>query len=72
MNVLVIEDDSRIANLVERALVEDGHRVAVSHNGREGADMLLSGRFDAALLDIFLPEMDGFEVREHMPPGQCR
>ena len=60
MNVLVIEDDNRIASLVERALTEDGHRVAVSHNGREGADLLLSRKFDAALLDIFLPEMDGF------------
>lgn len=61
MNVLVIEDDNRTANLVERALTEDGHRVAISHNGREGAHMLLSGRFDAALLDILLPEMDGFD-----------
>src|SRR3984957_928803 len=62
MNVLVIEDDIRIANLVDRALTEDGHSVVVSANGREGAEMLLSGRFDAALLDILLPEMDGFEV----------
>jgi two-component system copper resistance phosphate regulon response regulator CusR len=56
MNVLVIEDDNRIASLVERALTEDGHHVAVSDNSREGADILLSGKFDAALLDIFLPE----------------
>jgi len=63
MNVLVIEDDIRIANLVDRALTEDGHSIVVSANGREGAEMLLSGRFDAALLDILrLPEMDGFEV----------
>jgi DNA-binding response OmpR family regulator len=72
MNVLVIEDDTRIANLVERALTEDGHRVAVSHNGREGANMLLSGRFDAALLDIFLPEMDGFEVLAQVRAKNCK
>jgi DNA-binding response OmpR family regulator len=58
MNVLVIEDDKRIASLVERALRGDGHRVSLSHNGREGADMILAGKYDAALLDIFLPEMD--------------
>jgi DNA-binding response OmpR family regulator len=46
MNVLVIEDDHRIASLVDRALTEDGHRVALSGNGREGAQMLLSGRFE--------------------------
>ncbi len=72
MNVLVIEDDNRIANLVERALAEDGHRVVVSDNGREGAGMLLSGQFDAALLDIFLPEMDGFEVLEQVRAKHCK
>jgi two-component system copper resistance phosphate regulon response regulator CusR len=72
MDVLVIEDDNRIANLVERALTEDGHRVAVSHNGREGAGMLLSGRFDAALLDILLPEMDGFDVLKQVRAKQCK
>jgi DNA-binding response OmpR family regulator len=72
MNVLVIEDDSRIAHLVDRALTEDGHRITVSDNGRKGADMLLSGKFDAALLDIFLPEMDGFEVLREVRANHCR
>jgi two-component system copper resistance phosphate regulon response regulator CusR len=72
MNVLVIEDDNRIANLVERALTEDGHNVTLSGNGREGVDMLLSGRFDAALLDILLPEMDGFEVLRRVRAKHCK
>jgi two-component system, OmpR family, response regulator len=72
MNVLVIEDDNRIASLVDRALTEDGHNVAVSDNGREGAEMLLSGRFDAALLDILLPEMDGFEVLRQIRTKHCK
>jgi DNA-binding response OmpR family regulator len=72
MNVLVIEDDNRIASLVDRALTEDGHSVAVSDNGREGAEMLLSGRFDAALLDILLPEMDGFEVLRQVRTRHCK
>ncbi len=72
MNVLVIEDDNRIASLVERALTEEGHRVTVSDNGRQGAAMLLSGRFDATLLDILLPEMDGFEVLEQVRARHCK
>jgi DNA-binding response OmpR family regulator len=72
MNVLVIEDDKRIANLVERALREDGHRVALSHNGQEGADMLLAGKYDAALLDILLPGMDGFAVLERIRAKHCK
>jgi two-component system copper resistance phosphate regulon response regulator CusR len=72
MNVLVIEDDNRIASLVDRALTEDGHHVTVSGNGREGMDLLLSKKFDAALLDIFLPELDGFEVLRQVRTQQCR
>jgi DNA-binding response OmpR family regulator len=72
MNVLVIEDDKRISNLVQRALTEDRHRVTVSDNGREGADMLLSGRYDAALLDILLPGIDGFEVLRQVRSRQCK
>jgi DNA-binding response OmpR family regulator len=72
MNVLVIEDDNRIASLVDRALTEDGHRVSLSDNGREGAEMLLTGRFDAALLDILLPEMDGFEVLRQIRTRHCK
>jgi len=72
MNVLVIEDDKRIASLVERALIGDGHRVTLSHNGREGADMLLAAKYDAALLDILLPGMDGFEVLERVRARHCK
>jgi two-component system copper resistance phosphate regulon response regulator CusR len=72
MNVLVIEDDNRISSLVERALTEDGHHVTVSDNGREGANMLLSGRFDAALLDILLPGIDGFEVLKQVRAKHCK
>ena len=72
MNVLVIEDDKRIASLVERALIGDGHRVTLSHHGREGAEMLLADKYDAALLDILLPGMDGFEVLERVRTKHCK
>jgi DNA-binding response OmpR family regulator len=72
MNVLVIEDDKRIANLVERALREDGHRVSLSHNGREGADLILAGKHDVALLDILLPEMDGFQILKRVRDRHCK
>lgn len=72
MNVLVVEDDKRIATLVERALKEDGHKVSLSHNGREGANLILGGEYDAALLDILLPEMDGFEVLKLIRTRHCK
>jgi len=71
MNVLLIEDDLRIAGLVERGLREDGHQVAVSHNGIKGAEMMLLGEYDAALLDILLPGMDGLAVLEKVRSHRC-
>jgi two-component system OmpR family response regulator len=71
MNVLLIEDDKRIAGLVERGLKVDGHRVSVSHNGADGAEMMLEGGYDAALLDILLPGMDGFAVLEKVRSRRC-
>jgi CheY-like chemotaxis protein len=50
MDVLVIEDDRRIPDLIERGLHEKGHCVTVARNGRDGVDRLLDQAFDAALL----------------------
>lgn len=72
MNILVIEDDTRIAALVERALREEGHRVTICYDGRHGAETLLHGVFDVALLDILLPGIDGFSVLEHVRNRQCK
>lgn len=72
MNILVIEDDKRIASLIESGLKENGHLVSISHNGREGADMMLARKYDAALLDIYLPKMDGFAVLDHVRTRHCK
>src|ERR1700678_2172926 len=72
MNVLLIEDDKRIAGLVERGLRENGHRVSISHNGTEGAQLMLEGAYDAALLDILLPGMDGLAVLEKVRLQRCK
>jgi two-component system OmpR family response regulator len=72
MNVLLIEDDKRIAGLVERGLKENGHRVSISHNGTEGARLMLEEAYDAALLDILLPGMDGLAVLEKVRLHRCK
>jgi DNA-binding response OmpR family regulator len=71
MNVLLVEDDKRIAALVERGLREDGHTVSVAHSGIEGADMMLSTPYDVALLDILLPGMTGLSVLEKVRFHRC-
>jgi two-component system copper resistance phosphate regulon response regulator CusR len=72
MNILVVEDDPRIANLLQRGLSDNGHEVALSANGCEAAEMMLGGSFDAALLDILLPGMDGLSVLECVRAKRCK
>ena len=72
MNVLVIEDDKRIASLVHRGLAENGHQVSLSHDGKQGADMMLAGKYDVALLDLYLPKLDGFAVLEYIRARHCK
>src|SRR5215470_3448297 len=65
MNVLVIEDDKRIANILKKGLLEDGHQVELSHRGDEGRDLVTSDHFDVVVLDIMLPGVDGFSILKH-------
>jgi len=60
--VLLVEDDQRLASLTKEYL--EGHGVAVVHvaDGRRGREEALTGRYDAVLLDLMLPDTDGLEV----------
>jgi len=62
MQVLVVEDERRMAALLRQGLEEEGHSVVLAGNGREGLAMAESHPFDAIVLDVMLPVMDGFAV----------
>src|SRR5215472_1155773 len=66
MDVLLVEDDPRIARVVERALTDVGHRVEVAHDGLEGLTSAERGTHDLVVLDVMLPEMDGIEVAREL------
>jgi len=60
---LLVADDNKVNRLLlQRSLEQQGHRVAMALDGRQTMAMLRSEAFDALLLDIEMPEMDGFEV----------
>ena len=62
MDVLVVEDDPRVARLVERALSEAGHRAETAPDGADGLTRAQTGAFDVVVLDVMLPELDGLTV----------
>ena len=62
MHILVVEDEKRLANLVRRALEEEGHVVDVSHDGAEALEMAQATNYDLLVLDLMLPHLDGVEV----------
>lgn len=62
MRILVIEDDLRMAGLLDQGLREEGFQVTVLSNGSDGLDMARHGDFEVIILDVMLPGMDGFEV----------
>ncbi len=62
MRVLVIEDDATIAAFVEKGLREAGFAVDVASDGRTGLEHALESAYDAAIVDVMLPQMDGLAV----------
>jgi two-component system OmpR family response regulator len=61
-SLLIIEDEDKIARLLELELTYEGYRVELASTGREGLEKILSKDWDLVLLDIMLPELNGLEV----------
>jgi CheY-like chemotaxis protein len=62
LHILLAEDDDFSAHFMEQLLARGGHRVRLTTNGREALALAQEGIFDLLLLDIHMPELDGFEV----------
>jgi len=62
MRVLVVDDEPKLSALIARALREEGHAADVAANGTDALWMAQAAPYDAIVLDVMLPEVDGFEV----------
>lgn len=62
MRILLIEDEEQLADAVRRGLEAEGFTVDVSHDGLDGLWMAQQGQYDALVLDILLPGMNGYKV----------
>ena len=64
--IVMIEDDAGIADMYRRQLAIDGYRVLLAGDGVQGLELVRSTHPDLVLLDILLPEMEGFTVLDRM------
>jgi len=62
MRILIVEDEPKLASLLARGLREEGHPADIASTGEDALWMADSGPYDAIVLDVMLPGLDGFAV----------
>ena len=62
MRILVVEDEERISSFLQKGLRSNGYTASVAATGQDALAMARTGEFDLMILDIGLPDLDGFEV----------
>ena len=68
MEILIVEDEENIAQLIQVGLDKAGYRWEYAQNGKIAADKIENRNYDLVLLDIMLPEIDGYELMEYIEP----
>jgi DNA-binding response OmpR family regulator len=71
MRILVIEDEPRMLALLHRGLSEQGHEVMIASHGAEGLKLTLDYEFDVVLLDVGLPDLNGYDVAQVLRTRKC-
>jgi len=66
MRILIIEDEKGMAELLKKGLEEENHRVALAFDGQEGLELAKTYDFEAIVLDLMLPRLDGFELTRRL------
>ncbi len=68
INILIVEDEKPISNLIKLSLSKAGYHCSCAYDGSAAIDMIDSSAYDLILLDVMLPEVDGFELMEYINP----
>lgn len=62
--ILIIEDEKPLAHALELKMTHEGYETTVASTGRQGLEEASTGKYDLILLDLILPEVDGFAILE--------
>lgn len=68
-SILVIDDDEKITSMLRRGLAFEGYDVHTARNGAEGLSAVMAGEPHLIILDVMMPQMDGFEVCRRLREG---
>lgn len=66
MRILIVEDEHKIANAIQKGLMQENYSSDVAYTGSEGYELALSEDYDLIILDVMLPLMNGFEICEKL------
>ena len=66
MKLLIVEDETRMADLLRKGLTEEGHVVTCASDGAEGLALARAYEFDIILLDVMLPKLGGYDVAKRL------
>lgn len=66
VKILIVDDDRKLCRLVADYLEPIGFDVEAAHNGTHGLEMVLKGNYQAVILDVMMPGMDGFQVLKRL------
>ncbi|MGA7561793.1 MAG: adenylate/guanylate cyclase domain-containing protein [Desulfobaccales bacterium] len=69
-SILVVDDNEINRDLLSRYLERQGHTVQVADNGHQALEMIATGGFDLVLLDILMPELNGYQVLQHLKQSE--
>ncbi|BBO67903.1 DNA-binding response regulator [Desulfosarcina alkanivorans] len=64
--ILIVDDDRKLCRLMADYLEPMGYSVEAAHNGVQGLEMIMAGDYQAVILDVMMPQMDGLEVLKQL------
>jgi len=72
MKLLIVEDETHMADLLRKGLTEEGHNAICAYDGAEGLDLARSYEFDVIVLDVMLPKLNGYDLAKRLRAEKIR
>ncbi len=72
MKLLIVEDETHMADLLRKGLTEEGHNAICAYDGAEGLDLAKSYEFDVIILDVMMPKLNGYDLARRLRAEKIR